>query len=220
MKPPPASFTIRGATAVPRDWTLDLPDSPNSMVAFYEESGAESTGLTISGHDGRGAGKLSDKESSIVIDRVIAPCHRFRSWSASRQPRGWARESRPWPTPRWFAARAASGRAPRDHCATDEPDHRGISRWSPTSLGERALVCSRIFPLVTGVQIFGPAGLCREHSPRLSCRPESFDCFKARVQAGLREKITRAQNCARRWSAASGGLSIPVRHWRHDLLKR
>jgi len=60
-------FTIAATPFLP-DGTLDL-DSLDSMVAFYEEKGA--TGLTILGMMGE-AGKLSDKESSIVIDRVIA----------------------------------------------------------------------------------------------------------------------------------------------------
>lgn len=60
-------FTI-AATPFQPDGSLD-PESIDRMVAFYEEKGA--TGLTILGMMGE-AGKLSDKESRIVIDRVTA----------------------------------------------------------------------------------------------------------------------------------------------------
>lgn len=58
-------FTIAATPFLP-DGSLDL-ESIDSMVDFYQEKGA--TGLTILGMMGE-AGKLSAKESSIVIDRV------------------------------------------------------------------------------------------------------------------------------------------------------
>lgn len=58
-------FTIAATPFLP-DGALDL-DSIDSMVDFYEAKGA--TGLTILGMMGE-AGKLSAKESTIVIDRV------------------------------------------------------------------------------------------------------------------------------------------------------
>ena len=60
-------FTIAATPFLP-DGALDA-DSLDRMVDFYEEKGA--TGLTILGMMGE-AGKLSDKESRIVIDRVTA----------------------------------------------------------------------------------------------------------------------------------------------------
>jgi 4-hydroxy-tetrahydrodipicolinate synthase len=60
-------FTI-AATPFQPDGALD-PESIDKMVDFYEDKGA--TGLTILGMMGE-AGKLSDKESRIVIDRVTA----------------------------------------------------------------------------------------------------------------------------------------------------
>jgi len=58
-------FTIAATPFLP-DGALD-PESVDSMVDFYEAKGA--TGLTILGMMGE-AGKLSAKESTIVIDRV------------------------------------------------------------------------------------------------------------------------------------------------------
>ncbi|MDG3042226.1 dihydrodipicolinate synthase family protein [Roseicyclus marinus] len=58
-------FTIAATPFLP-DGALDL-DSIDSMVDFYEARGA--TGLTILGIMGE-AGKLSAKESSVVIERV------------------------------------------------------------------------------------------------------------------------------------------------------
>jgi 4-hydroxy-tetrahydrodipicolinate synthase len=60
-------FTIAATPFLP-DGSLD-PEGLDRMVEFYEEKGA--TGLTILGMMGE-AGKLSDKESRIVIDRVTA----------------------------------------------------------------------------------------------------------------------------------------------------
>ena len=60
-------FTIAATPFLP-DGSLD-PESIDTMVDFYQARGA--TGLTILGIMGE-AGKLSAKESSIVIDRVTA----------------------------------------------------------------------------------------------------------------------------------------------------
>ncbi|WP_416916391.1 MAG: dihydrodipicolinate synthase family protein [Roseicyclus sp.] len=60
-------FTIAATPFLP-DGALDI-ESLDSMVDFYEARGA--TGLTILGIMGE-AGKLSAKESGIVIDRVTA----------------------------------------------------------------------------------------------------------------------------------------------------
>jgi len=63
-------FTIAATPFLP-DGALD-PESIDRMVDFYQDKGA--TGLTILGMMGE-AGKLSAKESAIVIDRVTARAH-------------------------------------------------------------------------------------------------------------------------------------------------
>ncbi|NKX43789.1 dihydrodipicolinate synthase family protein [Roseicyclus persicicus] len=142
-------FTIAATPFLP-DGTLDL-DSLDRMVAFYEEKGA--TGLTILGMMGE-AGKLSEKESRIVIDRVVTRASVPVIVGVSA----------PGLAALKALADAAMDReaagvmvAPPGHLRTDD-QITGYFQMVAETLGETPWVLQD-FPLVTGVQM--TAKVCR-----------------------------------------------------------